>query len=480
MNTVLWCFVQNTLTVALVIPAVAVAARLCRNRPAGVHVLWAVVLLKFVTPPVFIWPLPAQHLSPSFSSILPPVSGARLSTPLKRLAFMSDDTPIGKAAGGAPDDRLGRSNSAPVQALGQVPSLANGQALSRLAFPLFFAVWLIGIAVCTSRQVHRIALHASIVRRARKPPEQLTREIEAMAMQVGLRPPKALVTRGITSPVIWFLCRLRLIWPETLTGCDDVIRSRGVIAHELAHVRRGDHLLAWVDLLAGLLWWWNPIFWFVRRRVRESAELACDAIALSVCPGSRRTYAELLLELSSISGSPSPAPVLGIKAGTASSFERRLSMILSDRVSGKMPAWGLMAAAALAIVTLPGLSLAQKSAETIVASSVETAESAKQNPTSTAARLEQIESELKRVFRLLEEAKRSAPDQSEKATAPARRDAPARPKDATARWTSLMVLDKHSTVISFSGFELQIPFDHGRTRGVAECPQPKKPGSLEK
>ena len=135
-----------------------------------------------------------------------------------------------------------------------------------------------------------------------------------------------------------------------------------MIAHELAHVRRGDHILAWVELLAALVWWWNPLFWFVRSRVRASAELACDAIALSTCSESRRSYAELLIRLSSGSGMPTLAPVLGIKAGSTALFERRLSMILSDRVSGRMPVWGLVAAAALAIVALPGLSLAQKSA----------------------------------------------------------------------------------------------------------------------
>ena len=51
-------------------------------------------------------------------------------------------------------------------------------------------------------------------------------------------------------------------------------------------------------------------------------------------------------------------------------------MILSDRVSGKMPAWGLLfAAAALAIVSLPGLSLAQKSAGPTVGTSEQIATS---------------------------------------------------------------------------------------------------------
>ena len=84
-------------------------------------------------------------------------------------------------------------------------------------------------------------------------------------------------------------------------------------------------------------------------------------------------------------------------------------MILSDRVSGTLPIWGLVAAA-VAIVSLPGWSLAQKPAEMTVACLTEQHNSVQQGSASTAARLEQIESELKRVSRMLEEAKRSSVD----------------------------------------------------------------------
>ena len=141
---------------------------------------------------------------------------------------------------------------------------------------------------------------------------------------------------------MWFLGRLRLVWPEVMSSREAIVRARGVIAHELAHVRRGDHIVAWVELVAGLIWWWNPLFWFVRRRCRESAELACDAIALAACPNGRRIYAELLLELSAgLCARRTTAPALGMSAGTTSSFERRLSMILSDRVSGKVSRMGI-------------------------------------------------------------------------------------------------------------------------------------------
>ena len=194
------------------------------------------------------------------------------------------------------------------------------------------------------------------------PPLQLTEEIAAIARRIRLRPPAALVAVGIASPFIWSLGRLRLVWPQVMSSRETVIRARGVIAHELAHVRRGDHVVAWVELAAGLIYWWNPLFWYVRRRCRESAEMACDAIALGSCPDGRRTYAELLLELSTRADRGAPVPVLGLSAGSRSSFERRLSMILSDRVSGKVSLAGLVAASVLALVALPGWTFAQKAA----------------------------------------------------------------------------------------------------------------------
>jgi beta-lactamase regulating signal transducer with metallopeptidase domain len=339
------------------------------------------------------------------------------------------------------------------------PELAGGarfragyEVAARAILPLLAGAWLLGSTISAARQIRRIRRHALLIRLAKNAPVLLQREIDSVATQVGLRPPRALVAGGIDSPFVWVFGRVCLVWPKQLVGFDTIARSRGVIAHELAHVRRGDHLLAWVELVAGLLWWWNPLFRFVSKRVRESAELACDAIALAACSENRRAYAELLILLSSGSAMPALGPVLGIKAGSTASFERRLSMILSDRVSGKLPGWGLIAAAALAIVSLPGLSLAQRSARAAIAAPEQIAESARQDPASTAARLEQIESELKRVCRLLEEAKRSVPDQRETLPLPARRDTTVRPKDSAAKWNTLRVIENHSAVIAFQGW----------------------------
>jgi len=101
------------------------------------------------------------------------------------------------------------------------------------------------------------------------------------------------------------------------------------------------------------------LYWFVRRQLRETAEMACDAMAIELCPDRRREYAEMLLELSAGFKTGTPPPALGVSAGVPSSFERRLFMILSDRVTAKRPLLGVWAACSLGLLALPGWSLGQ-------------------------------------------------------------------------------------------------------------------------
>jgi beta-lactamase regulating signal transducer with metallopeptidase domain len=71
--------------------------------------------------------------------------------------------------------------------------------------------------------------------------------------------------------------------------------STAWFVHELAHGKRRDHGVVWIELAAGVIWWWNPVFWHVRSRLREQAELSCDAWVISALPHGRRAYAESLL-----------------------------------------------------------------------------------------------------------------------------------------------------------------------------------------
>jgi hypothetical protein len=80
-------------------------------------------------------------------------------------------------------------------------------------------------------------------------------------------------------------------------------------------------------------------------------------------PGARRAYAEALLEVSQLSSRNAlPLPALGM-AGGHPDFERRLIMIMRDRVPCRIPMLGFALIGLLALVAVPGWSLSQQAAQ---------------------------------------------------------------------------------------------------------------------
>jgi murein DD-endopeptidase MepM/ murein hydrolase activator NlpD len=95
--------------------------------------------------------------------------------------------------------------------------------------------------------------------------------------------------------------------PAVADGCGRIVLSRRlietlaphelalVIAHERAHISRGDPLgyavLAWIDTL----FWFNPFVRAQTRKCRLAAEVACDAAVVGTAPRMRKAYAEIIV-----------------------------------------------------------------------------------------------------------------------------------------------------------------------------------------
>jgi hypothetical protein len=142
--------------------------------------------------------------------------------------------------------------------------------------------------------------------------------------------------------------------------------QRSVVVHELAHLRRRDHWVSWLQLVAECIWWWNPVFWYVRRQLRLHAELACDAWVVATRPKDRRAYAEALIEITQlVSQTTAPLPALGIRSAARHDFERRLTMIVRDHVPCRVPLLGLVAIGVLALVCFPGWSQSDAPAQAV-------------------------------------------------------------------------------------------------------------------
>jgi uncharacterized protein (TIGR03435 family) len=79
----------------------------------------------------------------------------------------------------------------------------------------------------------------------------------------------------------------------------DRVKLNAVLAHEGAHVRRRDGLIAAIAGINRCIFWFHPLAWWLERRLALLAELACDE-ACVVETGDPEQYAILLLEMTRV------------------------------------------------------------------------------------------------------------------------------------------------------------------------------------
>jgi TonB family protein len=156
-----------------------------------------------------------------------------------------------------------------------------------------------------------------------------------------------------------------VLWPKVVlpADVDEWPRERldVVLAHELAHITRGDWFVQTVVEVCKAIYWFNPLFWIACTRLRYESERACDDAVMSIGIASH-AYAAELLELARSFGRHRqawlPAPAM---AARPSNLERRVRAMLNARVNRcpitRRGRW--MSALALLVLTLPVATFAQ-------------------------------------------------------------------------------------------------------------------------
>lgn len=371
MNDFAWWMAQNAAVTALLVPVVLTACRMRRSRPAEQHLLWLLLLVKLVTPPLVQWPWPAGDFTTWKEFVSNAAAVASVSS-REDSAATSPFVSAGQlAAATLPQIEevivAGTATFEPAAAVETRPPSSDGPPVEpalavqaheldwrTLAVRAALGLWLFGAAFVVVRIAGHARRQRATLRGSREAPPTLRRLVDEVSAVLGLRPVAVRVSSRTDSPFVSCLGRPVLVWPEALAADESLATARGVVAHELAHVRRRDHWVARLEALAAPLWWWNPVFWYVRRRLDETRELACDAVALESAPADRRALAELLLAFSA-SGRPA-LPFSPLRAGIAPrhSLRRRLAMLFDDSVSGRVSSVGLALAALLGMAALPG------------------------------------------------------------------------------------------------------------------------------
>jgi beta-lactamase regulating signal transducer with metallopeptidase domain len=120
------------------------------------------------------------------------------------------------------------------------------------------------------------------------------------------------VAAGVFRPVIYLPCG----WE----GRPEVVR-RAVLLHECGHHRRWDPLWRMIAAATCAVHWFNPLVWWIARRMAAQCEYACDAAVLA---GGFRAgeYAHMLCDFATDARMPSHALALASSTGLEARVRR--------------------------------------------------------------------------------------------------------------------------------------------------------------
>jgi beta-lactamase regulating signal transducer with metallopeptidase domain len=338
---------------ALLIALFAWAVSRVVRRPALVHGLWLVALVKLVAPPLV--PLP---LLPDWRMDLPGVAPDRPILVRIEPPEPAEASPRRLPLQAVPSAEPGAT---PVSDIG-VLALTDPPAPAPLPkapidpTPVAALVFTAGALGVGALAVLRFLRFRRLLRYASPAPPALSARVAALALRMGLRraPPLRLVPARVP-PMLWPTAGgPELLLPASLLPevADD--ERDALLVHELAHVRRRDHWVRLVELAATSLFWWYPVAWWVRSSLRRAEERCCDEWVLRVLPGSGRAYVNgLLKSLTFVAGEPCALPVIASGAMPIHDLEARLKEILMTR-----PASRLAVPVRLALATATALGLA--------------------------------------------------------------------------------------------------------------------------
>lgn len=358
MNGLLLWAGQNTL-VALLLAVLVYGVTRAWCHPPTAHLLWLLVLLKLVAPPMV--PI-TWHWSPS--------KGA---SHFDDASVLAERNAISSGRDNGSDDvtEEGPINDLLVATPGVMPDTAlnplavesAGSAWSLMATfeRAIVTLWLGGAALCALVAMLRIARFERLLRDtlpASQRTERLTAEIAAR-LGVG-RVPTVRYVQLADVPMLWCACmRPTIVLPLGLASELSEDRLALVLAHELIHLRRRDHWVRYIELLVTTLYWWNPLVWIVRRQIHQAEDQCCDAWVRSTFPDHTHRYAEVIFEAADrLRGTSTRRPLtLASPFFHTASLKARIEMILHGQFAPRLTRKSKLLVALLALVVIPSAAL---------------------------------------------------------------------------------------------------------------------------
>lgn len=184
-----------------------------------------------------------------------------------------------------------------------VSDVATAPSTSWRSFaPLVMSLYLVGVSVMLVRLV--IGLWGGRRLRSLAVPvtdESLLVALQRQATRLGLKAlPLLAYCERVTVPTVIGILKPTILLPLSVASGLSPDQIESVLAHELAHLRRYDHLVNLLQRVIVSFLFFHPAVWWVSNRIRDEREHCCDdlVVAGGAAP---LDYAQSLLRVAELS-----------------------------------------------------------------------------------------------------------------------------------------------------------------------------------
>lgn len=216
------------------------------------------------------------------------------------------------------------------------------------ALPIVVSVWLAGVLALSVRLFGGWWQTRVLRRRGvSDAPATLQEHLVRAAQRLGVARPVRLVVSTLAEvPGALGWLRPVILLPVSAVTSLPPRQLEAVLAHELAHIRRYDDLVNFMQSVIEVLLFYHPAVWWLSGRIRAEREQCCDDLAVGAI-GDALSLARALAHLEELRARPA---ALAVAAGGGTLLPRIRRLLAAPAVPGPRPAgwWAGVVVAALA------------------------------------------------------------------------------------------------------------------------------------
>lgn len=335
------------------------------------YCLWMLLLVKLVLPVGLALPYSPAYWA---SSLLPETNQVAPETPVKVTPQQADTiasqyglkhlppTPkvLGRPVRATVPTITDDGTYMPPVTLAELESAAVDTAnqTTPIIWQSFAALgWLVAVLLMLGLLIQRLFFVKSLIRQSKLADGNLLSQLKQCASKMDMRRKVDIrISPNASSPSVCGLIQPVILMPDNLSDHLSKNQIDAILMHELAHIKRGDLWVNFIQALLQIAYFYNPLLWLANSAIRRIREQAVDEMVLVAMEDRAEDYPETLLNVSKLVWSK---PMLSLRligvVESKSALTSRIKHILSRPFpkSAKLGWFGLFMIIAFATVALP-------------------------------------------------------------------------------------------------------------------------------